>query len=257
MLSGRNDVAFPAFFAKNIKNYSDDGKTLHGAYGERWRSAFGTNQLRLITEELTRNPESRRCVLQMWDCSTTGKSDLMTAMSGGKDVPCNTHCYFDARGGRVNMTVCCRSNDIVWGAYGANAVHFGFLLEYIASVVGLPAGEYRQFSNNYHIYTDLFPREKWPALIEDLWCYDEYVHDGLSTVSLIKNHETWLDELHEFLEYPLRDYKEPFFRDVAAPMFAAWNIRKMKQGNGLAAAKLIKAEDWRLACTQWILRREK
>jgi hypothetical protein len=192
----------------------------------------------------------------MWDCQSDGKNDLLTAMTGGKDVPCNTHCYFDARGGQVNMTVCCRSNDIVWGAYGANAVHFAFLLEYIASVVGLPAGEYRQLSNNYHCYTDLYPREKWPALIDDLRTYSDDMYP-LPLFPLIKNPEVWFDELHAFLEYPLRDYTEPFFSEVAAPMFAAWNIRKMKQGNGLAAAKLIKAEDWRIACTQWIIRREK
>lgn len=39
MLAGRNDVAPLAYYAKNIANYSDDGKTLNGAYGYRWRSA--------------------------------------------------------------------------------------------------------------------------------------------------------------------------------------------------------------------------
>lgn len=36
MLAGRSDVHFPARFAGNIVNYSDDGDTLHGAYGRRW-----------------------------------------------------------------------------------------------------------------------------------------------------------------------------------------------------------------------------
>src|ERR1039457_2230941 len=34
MLAGHNDVVFPAYFAKNMMNYSDGGVTLHGAYGE-------------------------------------------------------------------------------------------------------------------------------------------------------------------------------------------------------------------------------
>ena len=228
MLAGHNDVAFPAYFAKNMLNYSDDGKTMHGAYGERWRTNFGINQLRLITEELRRNPASRRCVLQMWDCRLIGKNDLMTAINGGRDVPCNTHAYFDCRGGRVNLTVCCRSNDIIWGAYGANAVHFAFLLEYVAAVVGIPVGVYRQISNNYHIYTEQYPKDKWIDLIEDAYIYNLYIASPIKLFPLMQNHELWFDELHQFFDDPFGDYKEPFFRSVALPMYAAWHARKTK-----------------------------
>src|SRR4051812_26055273 len=39
MLSGSNELAPVQYFANNISNYSDDGKTLNGAYGYRWRGA--------------------------------------------------------------------------------------------------------------------------------------------------------------------------------------------------------------------------
>ena len=45
MIGGRQDVAFPAYFAKQMLEYSDDGKLLHGAYGFRWRHHFGFDQL--------------------------------------------------------------------------------------------------------------------------------------------------------------------------------------------------------------------
>lgn len=153
MLAGRNDVAFPAMYAKQLELYSDDGETLNGAYGYRWRQHFDYDQLELIIEELTTNPTSRRCVLAMWD----GQLDLESATTGSKDVPCNTHIYFNVQPGDqgpVDMTVCCRSNDAVWGAHGANVVHFSFLLEYVAQSIGRPVGYMYQYSNNYHIYAD-------------------------------------------------------------------------------------------------------
>src|ERR1017187_3661662 len=37
MLAGRDGIAGPARYAKQIREYSDDGVVLHGAYGDRWR----------------------------------------------------------------------------------------------------------------------------------------------------------------------------------------------------------------------------
>src|SRR4051812_36564006 len=41
MLAGRNDVAPLAYYAKQMRQYSDDGVTLNGSYGYRWRYANG------------------------------------------------------------------------------------------------------------------------------------------------------------------------------------------------------------------------
>lgn len=148
MLAGRRDVATVAALAKNMANYSDDGETLFGAYGHRWRHYFGYDQLAEIIAELRRNPTSRRCVLQMWD----GRDELRTAIAGGKDVCCNVSIYFDPVGDQLNMTVSNRSNDLVWGAYGANVVHMSVLHEYVAAMTGFELGTYYQFSNNLHFY---------------------------------------------------------------------------------------------------------
>jgi thymidylate synthase len=146
MLAGRNDVAGPARYTQNMTNYSDDGKILHGAYGYRWRTAFDADQLVPIARALRENPDDRRCVLQMWDA-------VMDLGRNGRDVPCNLTATFQ-RGshGELNLVVFCRSNDIVWGAYGANAVHFSFLLEYMALWIGCPVGTYTQISVNWHGY---------------------------------------------------------------------------------------------------------
>jgi hypothetical protein len=150
MLQGRNDVKPLLRYAKQMAEFSDNGVELYGAYGFRWRRHIGEDQLTLIIDRLRKNPEDRRCVLQMWDARFDLGFD-------GKDVPCNTIATFQ-RGfeGELNLDVFCRSNDIIWGAYGANAVHFSFLLEYMAAGIGCKVGVYRQHSVNYHAYEKTF-----------------------------------------------------------------------------------------------------
>ncbi|MGK3946522.1 thymidylate synthase, partial [Streptomyces caeruleatus] len=65
MLNGNNNLDYLLWFNSKFGEYSDDGETLHGAYGHRWRQYFGYDQLEWIIDELTNNPASRRCVLQM------------------------------------------------------------------------------------------------------------------------------------------------------------------------------------------------
>lgn len=150
MLSGANDVKTVSRLAINMMNYSDDGETLHGAYGHRWRKYFRNDQISAIITELKRDPTSRRCVLQMWD----GHRDFHVGVAGGRDIPCNTSIYFDLLDGVLNMTVSNRSNDAIWGAYGANVVHMSILHQYVAHQLGAQIGTYYQVSNNLHIYLD-------------------------------------------------------------------------------------------------------
>jgi hypothetical protein len=271
MLSGRNDIKFPVQFNKRFAEYSDDGKTSWGAYGWRWREFFGYDQLDLIIKELIENPQSRRCVLSMWngadmwlgeslnDDPLEGRSDLYVATNGGKDVPCNTHAYFDLRNGKLNMTVCNRSNDAVWGAYGANAVHFSILQEYIAEQVGVPMGVYRQISNNFHAYLDVYSREKLAAIADDAGKTNLYsTWPTLTTpYPLSSNDENWVMDLELFLDKGHIDYaRKTFFSQIAGPMHAAWFARKV--GREESAMELLSTMpncDWRFAAMEWAKRR--
>ncbi len=272
MLSGRNDIAFPVQFNKRFAEYSDDGKTAWGAYGWRWREFFGYDQLASIVDELRRNPASRRCVLAMWNAmpKSTGESiydyqtdhdDLHIARSGGKDVPCNTHAYFDCRGGKLNMTVCTRSNDAIWGAYGANAVHFSILQEYMAEQVGVPMGLYRQMSNNFHAYLDVYSREKIAAIADEAGKTNMYnVWPALTNpYPLSSTDENFVIDLELFLDKAQVDYsRKTFFSQIAGPMHGAWFARK--NGRPDVAATLLATMpdcDWRFAAIEWMKRRIK
>lgn len=287
MLAGRNDIAFPTYFNKHYTNYSDDGRWQWGAYGFRWRKHFGCDQLALVVEELRRKPESRRAVLEMWDAGVQGQisehktdedayvnpvqGDLGKSLANGVDVPCNTHAYIDLRGGVLNLTVLCRSNDALWGAYGANVVHFSALQEYLAAWLGVPVGTFYQFSNNYHVYPEVLNKaasEKRPArelireLAVDAGIYDYYKQKKVRPFKLVNTDiPTWDEDLRMF--FGSRDgnphppkFKDVFFSTVVWPMWRAWRERKDKAGTGLDWARLIGAEDWRKACVEWIVRRE-
>lgn len=206
MLAGRNDVATVSKLAKQMGTYTDDGSTLNGAYGFRWRRHFGYDQITALIQELRTNRETRRCVLQMWD----GAEDLKSGISGSSDIPCNTAIYFDPMDGVLNMTVTNRSNDSIWGAYGANLVHMSILHEYIATLAGFKVGIYYQMSNNLHFYIE-------NEVTQRLLAYDAETGEVTSKLNLA-------DEI-EFVEgvaaicdkqYPEKTFfdSEPLFADL-------------------------------------------
>ncbi len=296
MLSGSNDIEFPTFFNSTYGQFSDDGATMWDAYGWRWREFFGYDQLDAIIRELKENPASRRCVLGMWNSANWdpaaggrpawenpvpgqtpiwSQSDLTIACNGGKAVPCNTHAYFAIRNGKLNMTVMNRSNDAIWGAFGANAVHFSFLLEYMAMRIGVSMGSYYQFTNNLHTYTDKFSLEKLEQMLyesetvklsepgpditegfdDDLAKFMPWALRVIRSTPLTRhNPEAALD--HPVLAVP--DLKTEFMQAVAVPMFLFWTYRKWKDEHSWnVCLDGIDASDWQRACREWAERRKK
>jgi thymidylate synthase len=241
MLAGRNDVAPVAYYAKQMREYSDDGKTLNGAYGYRWRqwewnrpAAEYLDQLDLLVEHLRGEPTSRRAVLQMWspefDLLQVGYKRAQFGKyrdwPSSKDVCCNLSVMFSIREVEgistpaddfLDMTVTNRSNDLIWGMLGANYVHFTILQEYLAARLGVEVGRYHHFTNNLHVYET---RSDWkPAelladnLPEGLGRYEgnradplavNFVGTGaakLNTVPLVRDPAAFEEELPRFVEH--------------------------------------------------------
>lgn len=254
MLGGRDDVAPLKKYVKRMETFSDDGKRFNAAYGYRWRHHHGIDQLTTIVRGLRENPDDRRMVLQFWDCDY----DLGV---NSKDVACNTMATFQVnpRSATLDMTVFCRSNDIIWGCYGANAVHLSMLLEYVATAAGFEVGTYTQISVNWHGYTNILDKLKLESMP------NPYISDNVGTYPLMQTpQEVWDHELERFLtddgSLPRdvrRDmFEEPFFQDVAWPIVAAHDA--FKTGRLAVAMRAIDeclAEDWRRACREWIGRR--
>lgn len=312
MLAGREDVAFPAYYAANIANYSDDGKTLNGAYGYRWLQYFGEDQISILVNELIKDPLSRRCILQMWSAQDPEelhdgeqrKSDLNSlSASSSRDVCCNLSVVFQARKAfrshettgdtYLDMTVYNRSNDIVYGAYGANSVHFSVLHEYICTCVGIKMGTYYQVSNNFHTYTE-FPIVKKLldaaangayADFDDLYTVQDVFPTYLFEVQPVDNgvefHETTIKNLENlFYAWDTMDPiqrvhciddafcnrcfgmefdKLPSYIRISLAMITSYEHHKMRDYTSAKAVIddcLQPDSDWRYACLTWLDRRE-
>jgi thymidylate synthase len=291
MLAGRRDVAPLAYYNSRMPEFSDDGHSFHGAYGYRWRHWFGYDQLGGIVNELTKDPDSRRCVLQMWDATvepphaSTEWSDPYMASENGKDVPCNTQAYFLLRkspdydlaygtyhpqvlsgdvkpGARMgcmylDMTVCNRSNDIIWGMLGANAVHFAFLQEWMAARLGVEVGHYHQISNNAHVYTERFKPQKWLTN----WDYESYSGESVlldAGVHSLRHFSTAHGNPADTWDHRglHRVFPSDFLEGTAKQMcLAYWAYRTDRDPWGYI--NRIAGADWRFAASMWLRKRER
>lgn len=268
MLSGGNLIEPLAYYAPQMKNYSDDGVTQNGAYGHRWKYARvydpdtelrdDVNQLKVIIDHLKAKPDSRRAVLQMWNVE-----DDLLKMDTSKDICCNTSVMFSIRdeskglrfteqaaiiGGRpelagkpiqptyLDMTVINRSNDLVWGMLGANVVHFSFLQEYMAANLGVEVGVYNQMSNNLHIYTENnsgFKHEEWLADGTPDWYIEGKTIRDYARIPLVTDSATFEVELPRFVEAATEhrfdtNWSEPFLQRVATPLLWAFELHKRR-----------------------------
>lgn len=246
------------------------------------------DQLEILIKHLKQKPESRRAVLQMWNV----EDDLLN-IDSSKDVCCNTHAYFSVELGMcslcegncgpqpdgsmcdncnghphdvpryLNMTVCNRSNDLIWGMLGANVVHFSFLQEYVAACIGLEVGTYNQMTNNLHVYTDNWEPQKWLKHYHNRTMHDQpiitYEKHVKLIVPLVKDQMTFDLECAGFIDRDTdnRNWMEPFLQDVASPMCRAFELHKQRDYfHATRMAALVKSDDWRIAATNWINKRQ-
>ncbi len=268
MIQGRCDVAFLATYAKNILNYSDDKQILWGAYGYRWRHHFGFDQLQIIADTLKTNPDDRRCVLQMWDArSDLGQKKL--------DHPCNTIATFSRNiNGDLDLTVFQRSGDVVWGVLGANAVHFSFLQEYMASWIGCGMGTFTQVVTNFHAYLETFiPLQKdLPKATSGFWVKPDEINDPygehhVQAVRLPTNIDSFDNKLKHLIDHVEREsagplsYDEPFFSIVSKMLYAHYYWRTLTAPERYTMAiETLQTEnlacDWIRAGIEWLQRRK-
>jgi thymidylate synthase len=258
MLAGKNEVDWISNYNGRMSSYSDDGVTINGAYGYRWKHWFGKDQLEIAVHRLLNYENDRRTVVSMWDPIKDFSKE-----NTGKDHPCNTQIMFWVRNNTLNMTVCNRSNDMIWGAYGANAVHMSVLLEYMAARIDCAVGTYYQFSNNLHAYVDTL--EKVKNIEPD---YDPYLtisinkKEGFSEKGsynpkpLIDEPACFDKELQCWMNNETNTFANSYFDQVLTPMDLSWNSWKAKNiDEAVRHAENIEDLAWRKACVEWLMRR--
>jgi thymidylate synthase len=143
ILDGNNKLEPLENEISDFSKYSDDGETLFGAYGHRLRNDFGFDQIEAGIEILRNDPASRRVVLNMFSPSDLGATS--------KDIPCNTSIFLKVVGGKVDITVINRSNDLFLGI-PYNVFVFGLLQRYVAQKLSREIGTQRHFTDCLHLY---------------------------------------------------------------------------------------------------------
>lgn len=272
MLAGLRDVATMEWLLPRMASFSDDGRIFHGAYGHRWRhwpTRDGEiDQLKTCINLLFQNPKDRRVVMAMWNPELDLGRD-------GKDFPCNDMIKFRVIDDLLHMYVFNRSNDAIWGAYGANAVHMSMLQEYVAQMCELGIGRYEQISTDFHAYVNVWDK-CWP--LRDEAVVDLYNPAGgqaalVSICPLVSYRSQFDNELRVFFNYwgtwkheqtpndTTYLWRNPFFPSIAIPMLQAYTLHKEQKAT-LEAAQFLEHQmaatenfDWLVAGHAWLMRR--
>jgi len=144
-LSKSNSLRFIEYYLTRYKENSEDGRSLHGAYGPRLFKLHGrVDQVANVLELLRRNHMSRRAVIQLFD-----GEDLTD--NGQKDVPCTCTLQFLIRKGKLYMVANMRSNDAFWGL-PHDIFAFTMLQEIMARSLGVELGTYKHSVGSLHLY---------------------------------------------------------------------------------------------------------
>ena len=99
------------------------------------------NQYEFIIDELTRDPWSRRAVMDI-----RAPEDI-----GSKDPACWQHAQYFIRDGKLHCKILFRSNDACKAAF-MNAFALIELQKRIADRLGVPVGTYTHRANSFHCY---------------------------------------------------------------------------------------------------------
>lgn len=263
MLAGERNAQFLDRYVKDFSTRFGEGNgEIHGAYGYRWRNHFDEDQIPVVGRMLYEAPLTRRAVLTMWDPNYDLDVDK-------NDIPCNTQIFFRVkedqlvdtdgmRGLVLDMMVTNRSNDAIWGAYGANAVHMSVLHEVMAGLAGVSLGTYYQTSFNFHAYEPVLRKmepfeptayvgEPSPIIrattpssrrseASELLASCKTVID---TEGLAETGVYWLD-------------------NTVRPMMMAHRLWKEKDRTGaISELEKVQSTDWRAAAKAWFERRAK
>jgi hypothetical protein len=254
LLAGRNDTEFLDKYVRTFgERYSDQG-ILMGSYGKRWRSHFGFDQIKAVTEKLREDPGTRQAVIQMWE-----PNDLTITAN---DRPCNMSVVFRIRKGNLDITIMNRSNDIVNGMMGYNPTQFNMLQRVVANHLGIPVGKYWVCSNDAHVYVSdleklnsrgdlskiLYPSKTITRIVEHIPSWESDLNTLMDS----------LDDLHKKSKTDEPVLKNRFLSEVVHRACVAYYFHKQKRwSEAWLVADLIIDLSWRQFCIEWLERRAK
>jgi thymidylate synthase len=160
-LAGSRELDFIEYYLHEYRKFSDDGKTVYGAYGPRLLNKDGSiPQLSNIVRLLKQRRTTRQAVIQLYDAE-----DIVEKHN---DIPCTCAIQFLIRRNKLHMFTFMRSNDAFKGL-PHDIFSFTFLQEIVARTVGAELGRYWHAATSLHLYDEdkpkvqRFLKEGWQA----------------------------------------------------------------------------------------------
>ena len=129
--------------------WADADGELGPVYGKQWRAwpkADGgtVDQISWVVDEIRRNPDSRRLIVNAWNVGELPKMALM---------PCHAMFQFYVANGRLSCQLYQRSGDIFLGV-PFNIASYALLTHMIAQVCGLQPGDFVHTLGDAHLYNN-------------------------------------------------------------------------------------------------------
>ena len=127
-----------------------DGK-IRCAYGYRWRSHFGRDQVEMALRALAEDPSNRQVYVSTWDPATDG----LGAPDQPKNVPCITSFSLTRTGRYIHMSVFIRSSDVFVGL-PYDVMGYALNLDAFAASCGYVPGTLHVTLAHPHVYEPHF-----------------------------------------------------------------------------------------------------
>ena len=147
-LKGDTNVHYLQEHGVRIWNeWADENGNLGPVYGHQWRSwpdyKGGTiDQIKNVVEMIRNNPNSRRMLVTAWNPAEVDEMAL---------PPCHCLFQFYVADGRLSLQLYQRSADTFLGV-PFNIASYALLLQMMAQVTGLEAGEFVHTTGDTHLY---------------------------------------------------------------------------------------------------------
>ena len=135
--------------------WADEHGDLGPVYGHQWRSwpdyKGGTiDQISNVLEQIKHNPNSRRMLVTAWNPAEVDEMAL---------PPCHCLFQFYVADGRLSLQLYQRSADTFLGV-PFNIASYALLLQMMAQVTGLEAGEFIHTTGDTHLYSNHLEQAK-------------------------------------------------------------------------------------------------
>ena len=121
---------------------------VYGKQWRRWRAPDGReiDQLAWVVDEIKRNPDSRRLIVNAWNVADLPEMALM---------PCHAMFQFYVADGRLSCQLYQRSADLFLGV-PFNIASYALLTHMVAQVCDLGVGDFVHTFGDAHIYSNHF-----------------------------------------------------------------------------------------------------